>query len=206
MGVLVHDCWAPYWKIDDGPHALRNAHLLRELLYIKEIIGQEWPQAITKFLLTANQLCAAARQNDIEFGFADVAAFKTLYDAIVDEGEQINPEGGQRLGKRGRVKQSIPYNLLRRFRLHADAVLLFISDHTVPFTNNVAERAVRMPKVMQKIPGCFRTVAGAENLCVIHSCLDTLRKQCHGVLDVLKSAFAGNPIYPAYRIAAEQSL
>ena len=196
MGVLVHDCWAPYWKLDDGPHALCNAHLLRELLYVKEITGQEWPQAMTKFLLTANQLCEAARQNDVKFGTADVAAFRTLYDAIVDEGEQLNPEADQRAGKRGRVKQSIPYNLLRRFRLHADAVLLFISDHAVPFTNNVAERAVRMPKVKQKISGCFRTVAGAENFCVIRSCLDTLRKQGHGMLDVLQRAFAGNPIQP----------
>ena len=94
------------------------------------------------------------------------------------------------------VKQSIPYNLLRRFRLHADAVLLCISDHAVPFTNNVAERAVRMPKVKQKISGCFRTVAGAENFCVIRSCLDTLRKQGHGMLDVLQRAFTGNPIQP----------
>ena len=196
MGVLVHDCWAPYWKLDDGPHALCNAHLLRELLYVKEITGQEWPQAMTQFLLTSNQLCEAARQNEVRFSAADVTAFRTLYEAIVAEGEQLNPEACKPLGVRGRIKQSIPYNLLRRFRLHADAVLLFISDHAVPFTNNVAERAVRMPKVKQKISGCFRTVAGAENFCVIRSCLDTLRKQGHGMLEVLQRAFAGNPIQP----------
>lgn len=196
LGVLVHDCWAPYWKLDDGPHALCNAHLLRELLYVKEITGQEWPLAMTQFLLNANRLCAAARRNDVDFSAADIAAFRTLYDAIVGEGEQLNPEAAKQIGKRGRVKQSIPYNLLRRFRQHADAVLLFISNHAVPFTNNVAERAVRMPKVKQKISGCFRTVAGAENFCVIRSCLDTLRKQGHGMLEVLQRAFAGDPIQP----------
>jgi transposase len=52
-----------------------------------------------------------------------------------------------------------------------------------------------MPKVKQKISGCLRTVAGAEqHFCVIRSCLDTLRKQGHGMLDVLQHAFAGNPI------------
>ena len=81
-------------------------------------------------------------------------------------------------------------------QFQSDAVLLFISDHTVPFTNNVAERAGRMPKVKQKISGCFRTIAGAENFCVIRSCLDTLRKQGHGMLEVLQRAFAGNPIQP----------
>ena len=51
-----------------------------------------------------------------------------------------------------------------------------------------------MPKVKQKISGCFRTLAGAEHFCVIRSCLDTLRKQGHGMLTVLQRAFAGNPI------------
>jgi len=94
-------------------------------------------------------------------------------------------------------KQSIAFNLLRRFRRHADAILLFISDLAVPFTNNLGERAIRMPKVKQKISGCFRTVGGAEHFCVIRSCLDTLRKQGHGMLEVLRRAFAGNPIQPA---------
>ncbi|WP_295993245.1 hypothetical protein [Rugamonas sp.] len=53
-----------------------------------------------------------------------------------------------------------------------------------------------MPKVKQKISGCFRTVEGADNFCVIRSCLDTLRKQGHGMLEVLQRAFAGNPIQP----------
>lgn len=51
-----------------------------------------------------------------------------------------------------------------------------------------------MPKVKQKISGCFRTLAGAEHFCVIRSCLDTLRKQGHGMLTVLQRAFADNPI------------
>jgi len=42
LGVLVHDCWAPYWKLDDCIHALCNAHLLRELVYVKETTGQAW--------------------------------------------------------------------------------------------------------------------------------------------------------------------
>lgn len=72
-------------------------------------------------------------------------------------------------------------HLLHRFRLHSDSILRFISDPAVPFSNNIAERAVRMPKVKQKISGCFRTATGANNFCTIRSCLDTLRKQGYSV-------------------------
>jgi hypothetical protein len=36
-------------------------------------------------------------------------------------------------------------------------------------TNNPGGRAVRMPKVKQKIADCLRTVTGAGNFCVLRS-------------------------------------
>ena len=197
LGVLVHDCWAPYWKLNDGLHALCNAHLLRELVYAQEVTGQDWPTDMTELLLNAQRLSAAARQQGKPFDADAIAAFATVYHGIVRRGEELNPPQTKPGAKPGRCKQSEAHNLLRRFRLHADAILRFIADPTVPFTNNIAERAVRMPKVKQKISGCFRTIVGADNFCTIRSCLDTLRKQGHSMLEVLRRAFAGDPIRPA---------
>jgi transposase len=197
LGVLVHDCWAPYWQLDCS-HALCNAHLLRELVYVKEVTSQAWPQRMRELLLNANALCEAARRQKTTLRAEDVAALRARYHRILREGERLNPEASRSAGKRGRSKQSIAFNLLRRLRQHADAVLLFIRDLAVPFTNNLGERAVRMPKVKQKIAGCFRTRDGAENFCIIRSCLDTLRKQGHAMFDVLRHAFTGNPIQPAH--------
>jgi len=197
IGVLVHDCWSPYWKLNDGLHALCNAHLLRELVYAQEVTGQDWPTAMTELLLNAQRLSGAARQQGLQFDTDSVVAFATVYNDIVRQGEQLNPRKLKPDGTSGRCKQSDAHNLLRRFRLHADAILRFIADPTVPFSNNVAERAVRMPKVKQKVSGCFRTVTGADNFCVIRSCLDTLRKQGYSMLEVLRRAFVGDPIMPA---------
>jgi transposase len=106
---------------------------------------------MSDLLLNANQLCTAARQQQIEFSADDVLAFRIVYDDIVREGELLNPDTST--SGKGRVKHSVATNLLRRFRLHADAVLRFIDDFDVPFTNNTAERAVRMSKVKQKVSG-----------------------------------------------------
>jgi transposase len=197
LGVLVHDCWAPYWQLDDCVHALCNAHLLRELVYVEEITGQAWPGTMRQMLLEANTLCEAARQRGFTLSDADYAAFSTLYHGILCEGERCHPEASKFPGKRGRAKQSVAFNLLRRMRDHADAVLRFIRDPAVPFTNNLGERAVRMPKVKQKISGCFRTPEGAAHFSIIRSCLDTFKKQGRNMFDVLLHAFAGTPLRPA---------
>nr|WP_229505973.1 transposase [Massilia genomosp. 1] len=68
----------------------------------------------------------------------------------------------------------------------------------LPFTNNVTERAVRMPRIKRKISGCFRAIGVTGNFCVIRSCLDRLRKQGHSMLKVLQRAFAGNLAQPLF--------
>jgi transposase len=183
---------SPYWKLDGTIHALCNAHLLRELLYVSETTNQGWAQRMSDFLLDAHQLREAVKVRGKVFSSDEVQAFRVVFDDIVREGEADNPTLARDDGRRG--KQSTAANLLRRFRLHADAVLRFIGDFDVPFTNNEAERAVRMPKVKQKISGCFRSLEGAQHFCVIRSVLDTLRKQGHSMFTVLQRAFLGNPI------------
>jgi hypothetical protein len=41
-GVVVHDCWRPYFSYEGCLHALCNAHLLRELLGVEQNTGQIW--------------------------------------------------------------------------------------------------------------------------------------------------------------------
>ena len=68
----------------------------------------------------------------------------------------------------------------------------------VPFTNNLAERAVRMPKVKQKVSGCFRTPQGVKTYCVIRSYCATMHKQGANVFGCLIAAFKGATPQPGF--------
>jgi transposase len=196
IGIAVHDCWGPYWRIH-GEHALCNAHLLRELTFQRETTGQRWPKRMIDILIQSRDHCEAARQA----GKTALSAWRIRrifrdYSAILDRALIRNPRAERQHKRRGRLKQSIAFNLINRMREHADAVLRFVTDLRVPFTNNLAERAIRMPKVKQKISGGWRTFEGAQNFCTIRSYLDTMHKQGHNMFEVLRQTFIGCPPSP----------
>ena len=55
-----------------------------------------------------------------------------------------------------------------------------------------------MPKVKQKVSGCFRTLPGAQNYCVIRSYCATMHKQGANIFESLVAAFKGAPPLPSF--------
>lgn len=55
--------------------------------------------------------------------------------------------------------------LLLRLLTRRQDMFNFLTDLTVPFTNNLAGQVGRMVKVKQKISGGFRSDGGCETLC-----------------------------------------
>lgn len=191
VGTLVHDGWKPYRDLA-CQHALCNAHHLRELTFVFEQMGQTWAQQLIDLLVVASHEVAAAITPLTD---ERRRHFHLAYLAILDAGEAVNPRAPPS-GKRGRTKQSKARNLLDRLREQATEVWPFMDDPAVPFTNNLAERDVRMPKVKQKISGGFRTQAGLATFCTIRSYLATLQKQGVNLFGALILTFQGTPPQP----------
>lgn len=78
-----------------------------------------------------------------------------------------------------------------------DDVLRFAYDFRVPFSNNEAERAIRMVKLQQKISGSCRSQDGAEAFLAIRSYVGTARKQGANTLRALQDMFTGELWIPA---------
>ena len=192
-GTLVHDGWKPYRDLA-CTHALCNAHHLRELTYVFEEMKQTWAKRLIDLLVAAcHEVAAAGGPLPVE----RTEHYRVNHTAILAEGAAVNPRAPPS-GKRGGTKQSKALNLVDRLQAHADDVWRFTTHHNVPFSNNTAEQAVRMPKVKQKISGGFRTQAGLETFCTIRSYLATLHKQGANLFHALTLTFQGHTLQPRF--------
>jgi transposase len=70
-------------------------------------------------------------------------------------------------------------------------VLLFAKLPHIPFTNNRAERDLRMSKVKQKVSGCFRTREYAEAYCRISTYLQTMANRGYNPLVAIQMGLSG---------------
>lgn len=201
-GTLIHDGWKPYRALN-CLHGLCNAHHLRELTYVFEELKQDWAEDMILLLTHANHVDNVNYAMPVRLNYDGLAhrrqvqGFRDLYEAILDQGDAVNPRAPAS-AKRGVTKQSKPTNLLKRLREYGDDVWRFMTAHDVPFTNNIAEQTMRMTKVKQKISGCFRTLKGAKTFCVIRSYLATMHKQGASLFESLIQTFKGNTPQPRF--------
>jgi len=197
-GIAVHDFWKSYYRYD-CEHSLCNAHLLRDLVFIKERFGQKWSEELIDLLLKLlNLKNKALARGQKAISKVTLKKYELLYDKLIKKGLRQNlykpPPELKGKKKRGRKKKTPPCNLVERFRDYKADILRFFYDFKVPFDNNFSERDIRMMKVKQKISGCFRSVKGAHFFARTRSYIMTARKQNVNVLHALKSLFTDNAI------------
>ena len=188
-GIVVHDHWKPYYTLSGVLHALCNAHHLRELKALVEIEKEEWARQMQRLLRGACHATNLAREADETLNPALIALIERRYDAIIAAGiafHKAQPALGKP-GQRGRQPRRVGHNLLLRLLTRKQDVLRFLTDPSVPFTNNLAEQDGRMMKVQQKVSGGFRSEHGAKDFATIRSVLSTARKQGWSLLETLMS-------------------
>jgi transposase len=197
-GIVVHDAFAPYAHYTGATHALCNAHLLRELIAVIDHHtahpsagadappGWCWAQQVVDALLALK----AITDTGVLPGPEVLTAHRRLIvsAALIGASAEAGPPGP--VGRRHRA-------LARRIRRRLDDYLRFATDPRVPFDNNAAERDIRMVKIKQKVSGCLRTLAGAQDFAAMRSYLSTAAKHGRRPFDVLTELTSGNVWIPA---------
>ena len=149
-GIVVHDHFKSYYsKVKHAQHALCNAHHLRELkaLIDNTQFHEPWANSMHRLLVFLSKLVKKAVPPDI------AKRVTKLYEAIVNRGLAYHESLPPLLPKsnRGRAPRRKGHNLLIRLHHYQQDVLRCVHDQRVPFSNNLAERDVRMMKLKQKI-------------------------------------------------------
>src|SRR5215207_123268 len=205
-GVVVHDGFSPYDRYRQCRHARCNAHILRELNYVIETSRAGWATEMKALLLEIKAAADKAREGGSK-GLSPRRKRRWLkkYKGLIEQAEKLY---GTLRRKRGRAKKAQPEEsviraaarkLACRLGEKREEVLLFMQDFAVPFDNNQSERDLRMLKVKQKVSGCFRTDTGAEEFCRLRSYVSTMKKQGRGVMETIRSLFAGKALMPVLR-------
>ena len=150
--------------------------------------GQQWAAEMKKFLENLN---IEVNQAHGRLSNQQARKRRKQYRDLLrkSEIECPPPDDNNSENKRGRTKRTKSRNLLERLINFERDVLRFVVNKNVPFTNNLAERDVRMTKVHQKISGCFRSQKGAEIFCRVRGYISTCRKNNVGARDAILMLF-----------------
>jgi hypothetical protein len=183
-GVLVHDCWKPYFSFDKSEHALCSAHLLREL---NALIEQKhlWASKMKDLLLEMKNVvdrCKNLGESELPQYYRE--KFESSYDAVLAQADAGITKSSTR-------KKSKAENLLLRLVQYKAEILRFTNNFDVPFDNNQAERDVRNVKVKQKVSGGFRSDNGADDYAATVSVIGTVIKHGKSVLHSVSSLLDG---------------
>ena len=188
-GVLCHDHWKSYFNMSEE-HSLCNAHHLRELQWVIDFKEQKWARSMKRFLIKTKDMVLASGG---VLSAEDQSKRLKVYRRIISSGKKECPLAIRaKDSPKGRLKQTKERNLLDRLDNYKDAVLLFMRRKDIPFTNNQAERDLRMVKVHQKISGCFRSMDGSRYFCRIRGYLLTQKKNGLSPFTAMSDVFQNN--------------
>ncbi len=169
--------------------AAANTHHLRELKALVDIEKEAWARKMQTLLRRACHATDLARERGIGLTPSLIGRLRRRFEAILAEGlafHEAQPAPGKDNARRcGRKARRTGHNLLLRLEQRKEDVLRFLYDPRVPFTDNQAERDVRMMKLRQKISGGFRSSAGAAEFADLRSVISTAQKQGWDILPLL---------------------
>jgi hypothetical protein len=194
-GYLVRDDYKGWHQFDEHLAGVGQcgAHLIRHLQGVLDLHKhwQAWAGQVQKILREANAAVAEAKARHADHLDPGLLAhLRERYDAAVAWGQSTNRHRDWHKGNHP------GYVLAKRLADKAEQVWLWCRNFAVPWTNNASERALKSPKLHQKVSGYWHTLATAARFCLVRSYLASAKG--HGIrpIDAIHTALAGQPWLP----------
>lgn len=192
-GKLIVDFFASYRKVA-AMAALYYCiiHIVRELRSVHDQTDESWAQDLIAHFYDGLEM---KEESGGAVSEKEKEEWMKEFESLLEKGSQLNPEPpdpppGKK--KRGRKKRTKGGNLILRLKTQKKGYTEFLSDPAIPFTNNDAERPIRMLKVQQKVSGCFREFTSSQEFLLMRGYIETLRRNGNDVFDGLIASITGN--------------
>jgi transposase len=179
-GTAVHDGWMTYFNYENVSHSLCNVHHLRELTLIEELEEEPWATQMKELFKHALHYVHRKQNENKKITVPWIRSIERKYELILKKGYRAYKRHCPKNPLKPRTgiqeRRDPGHNLLQRLHYYQKETLAFLSGE-IPFSNNQAERDLRMAKVKQKISTSFRSFGGAKGFYRIRSFLSTRLKQ-----------------------------
>jgi transposase len=168
----VSDCYGAQLKAPAEVFQLCLAHQLRDLQRVLDASPENlWAQAMQQLFRAAIHL-----RNRFLAGEMQLAGFLRRVPQIENQLDRLLEEELQTEAAR---------KLQRRFSIHCDKLLTFLSYPAVPPTNNEAEQALRGSVVHRKVTNGFRSEWGAKAYAALQTIIATAKQKGEPIFQAL---------------------
>lgn len=187
-GILIKDGTHLYDKYSNN-FVSCGAHINRYLIGANKGVHHSGEERMLMFLNGVKK----RRKKLMKRGQTSVSDIE--YNNIVIQYRSILNDWYQEITKDKKINPLYDEERKLQARLLKDEVqhLKFVTDFSLPFTNNRAETDIRCVKERQKV-GIFRNEEAAERYVTIKSCISTYKKNNVNIFQALQSAFSNNTI------------
>ena len=167
-----------------------NVHLLRDLQKVTDNLQHKWSGSMKELLESTNQeRNEAIARGEENFGGESEREFYETYDRLLLQGLEENE-----VEKENRYFVSDEKALLTRLLKYKDNYLAWVSNWSLPFSNNLSERSLRGVKSKMKVAGQFQNAETASCYAKIRSYIETCYRNNVNVVYALERLCQGSPL------------
>lgn len=168
--TLCTDRWKAQLKTVAQSHQICLAHLLRDLVYLRQIEKTLWAGQFKELLLDAIQL----KKSQIAYPKDD--------PRVIEMERRLNELLKNNSIDEKAIKTTTFRNSMAK---HQNCLFPFLYDPDVTYDNNASERSIRNVKVKLKVSGQFKS--RQEEYCILRSIIDTTIKNGNSVFGAISA-------------------
>ena len=165
-----------------------NEHLARDLQSLIDDSGHGWCKTLKELI----QKTEHERKLLMEKGFTSfddeyIREFNRQLDEILEKADE------EYLTSSNRYFETDERRLINRLKKYRDNYFMWLSDFSLPTTNNLSERSLRFTKTKQKVSGQFVSQKYSEYFADIRTYIETCYRNGVNCFKALSRLTAGDP-------------